>query len=291
MAHYTITILALQKNNFDFGLRNYPIFDENYRNTLNSNILNYYLESEIGFETANLFKRILNDRMQLIMPKYNKMYNAQLKLLENDVFGNVDLREEFEKTNSIEKESTGSSVKTDTNNENKINNISKSGTSSENNIGSSSQTDTGTGTQTGSSTSNNKNLYQDTPQGSISMQTLDSTDVYATNFTIDNNTTSSTVSNNSSSSSSLENSTSMSGTTSATENNSTSISSNLSSNLSNTSSLDENGTENYIKKLAGNNGKKYKFELYDEYNKILENLINIDMLIINELQDLFMGIF
>lgn len=235
MAHYTITILTLQKNNFDFGLRNYPIFDENYRNTLNNNILNYYLESEIGFETANLFKRILNDRMQLIMPKYNKMYNAQLKLLENDIFGNVDLREEFDKTKSNELETTGSST----------------------------QSDTGSGTQTGTSSSNNKNLYQDTPQGSVSMETLDSANVYATNFTLDNNNTSSSVTNSSTSSSSLNNST----------------------------NTDESTTENYVKTLIGNNGKKYKFELYDEYNKILENLNNIDMLIINELQDLFMGIF
>ena len=235
MAHYTITILTLQKNNFDFGLQNYPIFDENYRNTLNNNILNYYLESEIGFETANLFKRILNDRMQLIMPKYNKMYSAQLKLLETNIFNNVDLEETYSR--------------------NKTNGL--------NTTGSSTQSDTGTGTQTGSSTSNNKNLYQDTPQGSVSMETLDSANVYATNFTLDNNSTSSSVSNNSTSSSTLNNST----------------------------SSNETGTEQYVKHLIGNNGKKYKFELYDEYNKILENLINIDMIIINELQDLFMGIF
>ena len=43
MAKYTVTILSLQKNNFDFGLDTYPIFDENYRETLNNNILNYYL--------------------------------------------------------------------------------------------------------------------------------------------------------------------------------------------------------------------------------------------------------
>ena len=31
MAKYTVTILTLQKNNFNFGLQNYPIFDEAYR--------------------------------------------------------------------------------------------------------------------------------------------------------------------------------------------------------------------------------------------------------------------
>ena len=56
MAHYTITIRSLIQNNFDFGLNEYPIFNETYRNTLNTHILNYYYENEIGFETAELFK-------------------------------------------------------------------------------------------------------------------------------------------------------------------------------------------------------------------------------------------
>lgn len=220
MAKYTVTILTLQKNNFNFGLQNYPIFDESYRETLNNNILNYYLESEIGVETAELFKRLLNDRMALIMPKYNKMYLAQDELLENGILGNVHLTETLER-------------KTDS---------------------TSSQEDSGTGSQTGSSTATNKNLYQDTPQGQISMQTLDAQNVYATNVTLDNNTNSSTVTDTSSS----------------------------------TRDFTNNGTENYVKTIIGNNGRKYNV---DVFNDLVSKLKNIDMLIINELQDLFMGVF
>ena len=220
MAKYTITILTLQKNNFDFGLQNYPIFDEAYRNTLNNNILNYYLESEIGFETAELFKRILNDRMALIMPKYNKMYVAQDELLQNGILGNVNLTETMDRNTSNTSE----------------------------------QNDSGTGTQTGSSTASNKNLYQDTPQGQISMQTLDSQNVYATNVTLDNNSNSSTVTDTSTS----------------------------------TRDFTNDGTENYVKTIVGNNGRKYNVDVYYE---LVDKLKNIDMLIINELQDLFMGIF
>ena len=36
-------------NNFDFQMTEYPIFDENYRETLNHNILYHYYENEIGF--------------------------------------------------------------------------------------------------------------------------------------------------------------------------------------------------------------------------------------------------
>ena len=220
MAKYTVTILTLQKNDFDFGLNSYPIFDEAYRNTLNNNILNYYLESEIGVETAELFKRLLNDRMALIMPKYNKMYLAQDKLLQDGILGNVALTETLQR----ETDST------------------------------SNQQDSGTGTQTGSSMANNKNLYQDTPQGSISMQDLDSQNVYATNVTLDRNTNSSTVTDTSTS----------------------------------TRDFTNNGTENYVKTIVGNNGRKYNVDIF---NDLVNKLKNIDMLIINELSDLFMGIF
>lgn len=49
-----------------------------------------------------------------------------------------------------------------------------------------------------------------------------------------------------------------------------------------------NGTENYIKTIIGNNGARYNIDLLKD---IQNNLINIDLLIINDLSDLFMGIF
>ncbi len=221
MSKYTTTIRQLQKNNFNFGLTSYPIFDEAYRNTLNNNILNYYYESEIGVETAELFKKLLNDRMMLIMPKYNIMYQAQEELIESEnLLGNVNLTETMDKDVSSSLD----------------------------------QHDSGNATQTGSSSANNKNLYQDTPHGSISMETLDSQNVYATNFTIDTNSNSSSVQDYSNS----------------------------------TRDQDASGTEDYVKTIIGNNGRKYNV---DVFNNVVANLKNIDMLIINELDDLFMGIF
>ena len=109
MARYTITIKTLIDNNFDFGMKNYPIFDENYRETLNSNILNYYYENEIGFETANLFKFYLNTKLNLIMPKYNALYEAQKKLLDN-ILGNVDLKESLNRNIDNKSNSTSNST-------------------------------------------------------------------------------------------------------------------------------------------------------------------------------------
>ena len=98
MAHYTITIKSLIDNEFNFDLQNYPIFNVTYRETLNKHILNYYYESEIGFETANLFKFYLNNTLDLIMPKYNELYKKQEIALIN-IFGNVDLTENSNRLN------------------------------------------------------------------------------------------------------------------------------------------------------------------------------------------------
>lgn len=200
MAHYTITIRTLQENGFDFGLRSYTIFDESYRGILNKNILNYYFESEIGVETPALFKKLLNDRMQLIMNKYNVMYKAQAELLEQDLLNNVNLIEEYSGNSSSESESSG--------------------------------------------TGNSRRLYQDTPQGKIYMNDLDTNQVYATDYTIDKNDT--------------------------------------------TNNINDNSTSGYLKRITGNNGNQYAV---DVFNKYIASFQNIDQLIINELSDLFMGIF
>ena len=99
MSKYTITIKNLLDNDFDFGLNNYPIWNETYRETLNKKILYHYYENEIGFETANLFKFYLNNKMNEIMPYYNELYKAQEKAI-TDILGNVDLYEESNRLNN-----------------------------------------------------------------------------------------------------------------------------------------------------------------------------------------------
>lgn len=202
MAKYTTTIKTLIDYNFDFGLKSYPIFDENYRDTLNNNILNHYFENEIGFETANLFKFYLNQKMNEIMPYYNSLYESQNKILDN-MFDNVDIKEDF------------------------IRNTNTSANS------------------VSSSNSNNKNLFQDTPQGSLDTTSIENQS-WATNITLNEG--------------------------------------NINDN-SNTSGVSD---ENYLKHIKGNNGNKYKIEVL---NDIKNNLLNIDMMIINDLNELFMQIF
>ena len=110
MAKYTITIKTLIDNNFDFKMNNYPIFDENYRNTLNNNILYHYYENEIGFETASLFRFYLNQKLNEIMPYYNELYKAQKKIIdENLLLNNVNLTERLTGSNTTNTSSTSQS--------------------------------------------------------------------------------------------------------------------------------------------------------------------------------------
>lgn len=111
MAKYTITIKTLIDNNFDFKMDSYPIFDENYRNILNQNILYHYYENEIGFETAPLFRFYLNQKLNEIMPYYNELYKVQKKLIdENLLLNNVNLTETLHGSNTTETSSTSQST-------------------------------------------------------------------------------------------------------------------------------------------------------------------------------------
>ena len=143
MAKYTLNVFTLIDNNFDFGLDEYPIFDEDYRATLNKAILDYYFMYEIGFETPFLFRHYLKTKMNLIMPKYNALFVAQAQILA-DPLGNVNLTETL-------------------------------GRNVENTAQSNSR-----------SAGNNKNLYQDTPQGNLSSTDIDNQQ-WATNLTLNQN--------------------------------------------------------------------------------------------------------
>lgn len=213
MAKYTTTIRNLMDNNFDFGLKDYPIFDEEYRELLNNKILMHYYMDEIGFETAGLFKVYLNNKMNEIMPYYNELYKKQKDLLLN-----------FDKTTNLTETFTRDNT-TDTN--------TKSNSTSSN---------------TASGTS--KNVYQDTPMGTITEQDIDNYD-HASSQEFNKNQNTSSIEDN--------------------------------SNLTGKAT----SLENYIRTKTGNNGRLYGIEIL---KMIKNNYMNIDEMVINELQDLFMGI-
>jgi hypothetical protein len=148
----------MRESGFNFGLDTYPIFDENYRATLNKKILDHYNFREIGFETAGMFKFYLNTVMNEIMPYYNKLYNSEL-LTFNPLY-NSKITETLAKTNTVES-------------------IGNSQSNSNSNA-------------TGESQQSDKNIFNETPQGNIDITEIDDLN-YATNYTVNkNNNTSST---------------------------------------------------------------------------------------------------
>ena len=61
------------------GLDDYPIFDESYRSKLNERIRKEYWLNEIGHETIDIFVWRMDLKMCSIMPRYNRMYLAELQ--------------------------------------------------------------------------------------------------------------------------------------------------------------------------------------------------------------------
>lgn len=65
----------------------YPIFNDEYKQRLETNILKHFYMREIGAETFGQFKLFLDSKLNLIMPAYNKLYsdllNASILQTEN----------------------------------------------------------------------------------------------------------------------------------------------------------------------------------------------------------------
>ena len=75
-----------RKKIFDF---NYPIFDVNYKQTLETKILMHYYTREISEETYGLWKLRLMTKLNEIMPYYNKLYESEL--IKYNPLWNVDI--------------------------------------------------------------------------------------------------------------------------------------------------------------------------------------------------------
>lgn len=233
MSRYTIELRYLVEGNYDLGLKDYPIFDESYREQLNNKIIQHYYFREIGFETEALFKNRLNQKMNEIMPYYNQMYeSSKLKI---DPLSTIDLEEVFSRKSKTTGEGTSSTSGTGNNT---------------NNFNSTDTTDYG-----------KISKFSDIAQAQTTPNEI-LNDKYLTSATVDDG---------------QDKNTNTGTNTSQTE-----------STTSGTSTDERNLDEDTTLTRKGNNGTASESELLNMYR---ETFLNIDMMIIDDLDELFLGIW
>ena len=124
-------ITACRSEIFNFS---YPIYEKSHKEELETKILKHYYTREICCETVGRWQLFLNEKMNLIMPKYNKLYKAE-KLLFDKELSNIDITITHEGSDTSKRKSDN--TRTD--------NLSNNGTINR----------------------NSKDKYSDTPQGTI----------------------------------------------------------------------------------------------------------------------------
>lgn len=247
-------------------LKNYPIFDEDHRQELNEKIINHYLFNEIGMETINLWNYRFEEKMKLIMPKYNLMYKAYAQ--------DFDLLQNFK---SVKEYTLG---KTGNNTENKEGSNSNDRTQNNTvNTATTGRTEASGRDDTVNSTNTNGNNHSDTITSEFPQANIKTGD-YATNEVDVTQSNSSHYSEDIDRD--FENSSSSTGTQEQTANQTNKDTGTFQDNK--TGSFKEDNV--YHELHSGYN--QYPVELLLKY---LEFIQNIDEMIINDLGDLFMLIY
>lgn len=228
--------------NFD-----YPIFDENYREVLESKILRHFYTREIGLETYGLWHLKLNTKMNEIMPYYNKLYVSEM--YEKLPIEDVDYYEDLMGSRTGKENTDGGSQ--------------SANQSAVNENGSDSRTTT----DNGSTSSHNIERFHDTPQGRLNDLTNSE---YLTNMTQDDGSGTSQNARN----------------TMGSDQKTTNGSSN-GSNVYN-KEVNSESSETETKHV---HGKMHS----ESYNKLMKdyraNLLNVDMMIIRDLEELFIQLW
>lgn len=233
MSRYTIELRYLIEGNYDLGLKDYPIFDEAYREQLNNKIIQHYYFREIGFETEALFKNRLNQKMNEIMPYFNQLYESAK--LEINPLKPYNIEETEDRTADTTGESKAES----------------------------------SGTVNGQTSSSGKN---ETDYGKISkFSDIAQAQITPNQITNDNYLTNATVEDGKDTINTTD-----SGTSETTS-------------TGNTTGTNKANVKEIIKNTRiGNLGNTSESELLELYRK---TFLNIDMMVIDELSELFLGIW
>lgn len=101
---FTLPLWEVLEFTNDIGLGEYPIFDEEYRATLNRKITRNFWNQEIGHETIDMFRMRMSVWMENHMPYYNQMYKINLTAI--DPLSTVSIKSISDSTNDSESNGT-----------------------------------------------------------------------------------------------------------------------------------------------------------------------------------------
>ena len=270
----------------------YPIFEEDYKSVLETKILKHYYTREIGEETVGLWKLRLDAKLNEIMPYYNKLYVAQID--DINPFYSTDLKTERQTVGSSNRKTgeeigdVGSNASTSYNESEGTNansTTNRSLDSSENKVTSRGLTDSGEVKD-----SKSMDLYSDTPQGSLTgidadVPTYLTNARKVTNHDIGNGHTYSLDTGESNTNSNSLNVGENNGSESATQKGAQTSTNSF--NRDRNVSEDANTTERFVEHTYGYNGY-LPAEILKKYRDVIWN---IDMMIIEELEPLFMQLW
>lgn len=275
------TVIENSRNSvFDFD---FPIFDETYRSVLETKILKHYYTREIGFETVGLWKHFLDMRLNEIMPYYNKLYSSEL--MEFNPFYDVDITTQGSNSGSGQSANSATSTRTDNlaNSSTRTDDFSNSSTRTDNLAHGETANNTHADNDTSSQTS--YDLFSDTPQGQL--DGVENEKYLTTARKVTNAGTSANTGNYQNTINATDTGTQkIDGTNKGTQK----------INGSNTGTVKNDGSDSgtysntgeYLEHVTGKRGGVSYSKLLQEYR---ETFMNIDMMIIEELADLFMNIW
>jgi len=289
LSKYSTELRFIIESGFDLGLKDYPLFDENYRQQLNNKIINHYYFDEIGFETVARFKHYLNNTMNEIMPYYNQLLESELITI-NPLLSfekNTDANKNITNTSDkIQDNTTDQNINNSTSLQNKTNSKTdeiQNRVTDENqttNINSSKNVD-------GNNTSNELNVFYDTPNGSLgdiknseyatTVTNIDKTNTIDENENLNSDENIGRDENISTTIDSNTLNTTDTGTTSNTLN------------TTNVNTTESNINESNELNIITENG--FQIPLSDLLKRYRETFLNIDSMIIADLKDLFMMVY
>lgn len=263
---------------WDFDYPSY--YKDEAKTAFEQKVIDHYLFHQIGVETIARFKHNFKTRVREIMPYYIQMYkSAEIMSGIEDPFGNIDIVETFEQTTTDKSLGTMLSSETGTSETS----AAETGTSetSATETGTSDSTETTNKTDEKTASEDRELRFSNTPQGSIS-----NIDNYLTEATKESKDLSESVTTNSAvtTDSNTQNATTGTVKTSTT----TSGTGESSHSSSGSSETQNNGTVKHTLTRKGNQGvNTYAHDMIEFRN----SFIDVDMMIIGALRDLFLMIY